>query len=158
MIRSARFLGTATALLALAGMGVSAYLTYTHYADRSVACAVVHGCQTVQQSEYAKLAGVPIALLGGLLYAGLLGSSAAWAVRGLWWWGLAAWFLALSGTAYSAYLTYLELEVIEAICFWCVTSAVLLAAALCSTSLGLPRVLRDADEALNGRPLVQDDV
>jgi uncharacterized membrane protein len=157
VIRSARMLGSATALIALAGMGVSAYLTYAHYADQSVACAVVHGCQTVQQSQYARLAGVPIALLGGLLYAGLLGSSAAWAVRGLWWWGLAAWFLALSGTAYSAYLTYLELEVIKAICVWCVTSAVLLAAALGSTSLGLPRILRDADEALNGRFLAQDD-
>ncbi len=157
MIRSARVLGTITAVIALAGLGVSAYLTYTHYADRSVACAVVHGCQTVQQSEYAKLAGVPIALLGGLLYAGLLTSSAAWAMRGLWWWGFGAWFLALAGTVYSAYLTYLEVEVIEAICFWCVTSAVLLAAALGSTSLGLPRVLRDADEALNGRLAAQED-
>lgn len=158
MIRSPRVLGFATAAIALAGIGVSGYLTYTHYADRSVACAVVHGCQTVQQSEYSKLAGVPIALLGGLLYVGLLSSSVGWALRGLWWWGLGAWFLALTGVAYSAYLTYLELEIIEAICVWCVASALLLVAALGSTSLGLPRVLRDADEALNGRFFAQEDV
>jgi len=147
---NARHLGTATAILAAAGIGVSGYLTYTHFADDSVACAVGHGCQTVQQSEYAKLAGIPVALLGALLYVALLGSAATWAARDLWWSGLGAWSLSLTGVGYSAYLTYLEVNVIEAICFWCVTSAVLLAIALGVTSAGLPHMLRDMEEKLGG--------
>ncbi len=157
MNASARYLGIATALVALAGIGVSGYLTYTHYADQTVACAVVHGCETVQNSKYAKMAGVPVALLGVLLYVGLLTSSAAWSLRGAWLLGLGAWFLALMGTGYSAYLTYLEMEVIEAICMWCVVSAVLLAVALALTSAGLPRVLRDMDDALNSRGLAPQE-
>jgi uncharacterized membrane protein len=37
-------------------------------------------------------------------------------------------FLALVGAGFSAYLTYLELAVIDAICQWCVASAVVMAA------------------------------
>ena len=68
--------------VALAGLGIATYLTVVHYSGGDPVCAVAHGCATVQQSDYAALAGVPVALLGVLGYLGLL---AALAVAGLVW-------------------------------------------------------------------------
>ena len=50
--------------VALAGLAIAAYLTVVHYAGGEPVCAVAHGCATVQQSDYAQLAGIPVALLG----------------------------------------------------------------------------------------------
>ena len=117
--------------LAAAGLGISGYLTYTHWADKVVACGGFGSCEVVQNSDYATLGPVPIALLGALMYAGLGGL----ALLTLWrraaevdWPILALWAGALAGTAYSAYLTYVELFVLEAICVWCVASAVIVTA------------------------------
>jgi uncharacterized membrane protein len=116
----------ALAILALAGMGVAAYLTYTHYSDTPVTCLVGHGCQTVQQSEYSTIAGVPVALLGGLAAAALLAialgrlSGLPLAVE---WASLAVVGLTTVFVAFAAYLTYIELFVLDAICIYCVTLA-----------------------------------
>ena len=47
---------------------IATYLTIVHYAGGEPVCAVAHGCATVQKSDYAQLAGVPVALLGVLGY------------------------------------------------------------------------------------------
>ena len=119
--------------LAAAGLGVSTYLTYTHWADQAIVCGGLGNCELVQNSEYATLGPVPIALLGALMYAGLGGL----AFITLWrrpsepdWPILAFWAGALAGTVYSAYLTYLELFVLEAICVYCVASAGLVTGSL----------------------------
>jgi uncharacterized membrane protein len=106
------------------GLGIAGYLTYVHYAGVSPACEIAHGCAKVQSSEWSELAGVPVALLGLLTYAGIL---AALFVRGE---GalLAAAALSLVGFGFSAYLTYREVFTIEAICIWCVGSAIVLTA------------------------------
>jgi uncharacterized membrane protein len=116
----------ALAVLAVAGMGVAAYLTYTHYSDTQVKCLVGHGCQTVQQSDYSTIAGVPVALLGGLAAATLLAitlgrlAGLALAVE---WASLATVGLTTLSVAFAAYLTYIELFVLDAICIYCVTLA-----------------------------------
>ena len=116
----------ALAVLAVAGMGVAAYLTYTHYADTPVSCLVGHECQTVQQSKYATMAGVPVALMGGLAAATLL-AIALGRISGLplavEWASLAAVGLTTVFVAFAAYLTYIELFVLDAICIYCVTLA-----------------------------------
>jgi len=112
--------------LAMAAMGVAAYLTYTHYAGKPVACLVGHECQTVQQSEYATMAGVPVALLGGLAAAALLAvalSRLAGLSLAVEWASLAALSLTTMSVAFAAYLTYVELFVLDAICTYCVTLA-----------------------------------
>ena len=106
------------------GLGVAGYLTVVHYDGGSPVCAIAHGCATVQQSEYASLAGVPVALLGVLGYAAILvglliDSEPA---------RLATAFLALAGAGFSAWLTYVEVFTLEAICSWCVASAVCMTA------------------------------
>jgi uncharacterized membrane protein len=132
--------------LSLAGLGISSYLSYTHWANATIACGGVGSCESVNHSKYATLAGVPVAFLGALSYVGLAASALVW----LWWrpaglpWPVMAyWGLALIGTLFSAYLTYVELFVLEAICIYCVASAgVLLASLIVSTAW----VVRQAQE------------
>jgi uncharacterized membrane protein len=120
------------ALLCLLGLGIAGYLTYVHYAGIEPVCTT-GGCEKVQASE---LAGVPVALLGLLGYAAI---AASLFVRGdLGRTATAA--LALAGFGFSAYLTYLEIYVIDAICQWCLASAVLMTLL---AAVAVARMLRD---------------
>jgi uncharacterized membrane protein len=87
-------------------------------------CNIAHGCHKVQTSQYAKLAGVPVAVLGLLGYVGILAGLVVPGENGR----MAAALLALIGFGFSMYLTYRELFTIDAICQWCVGSAVLMTA------------------------------
>ena len=96
----------------------------------SAVCGPVGDCNTVQQSEYARLFGIlPIGLLG---MAGYLAIGTAWLVNRLAEGRLAnlatisIWVLSALGTLFSIYLTFLEPFVIGATCAWCLTSAVLM--------------------------------
>ena len=118
-----------TALLGLMGMLISAYLwMFKHGYIGSLACGT-GSCATVQLSPYSKFLGVDVALLGFVAYAVLLGLAMlglqpAWQERreptrvGL--------ILSGGGVLFAAYLTWLELFVIHAICRWCVASAVII--------------------------------
>ena len=126
----ARLLQWVPVPLALAGMGISAYLSFVHFSGVPLYCEGAGGCHTVQSSEYATLMGVPVALLGFVLYTGIFAGSLIAARAPGWPAEVAPFFvfgLALSGVLYSAYLTWLELYRIYAICAWCVASASLLA-------------------------------
>ena len=119
-VGGARALRIASALVALAGLAIAAYLTAIHYADAAPVCAVAHGCATVQQSDYAELAVVPVALLGLGGYIAILVSL----VRDGEAWRTATAFLALAGFGFSVWLTYVEVVKLDAICIWCVGSAI----------------------------------
>jgi uncharacterized membrane protein len=115
-----RALRLASAAVAVVGLGIAGYLTAVHYGGGEPVCGIAHGCATVQQSEYAELAGVPVALLGVLGYAGILltllrDDDVARAATAL---------LSLVGLGFSGWLTYVEVAKLEAICIWCVGSAV----------------------------------
>lgn len=114
----------ATGLLALVGVGIAGYLTYVHYAGLQPFCvAGGGGCEKVQSSRYADLAGVPVAVLGLVGYVLILASLALPEEPGK----TAAALLSLVGAGFSGYLTYAELFKIHAICQWCVASAVVMA-------------------------------
>ncbi len=123
---SDRGLRVAGALVALAGLGVAAYLTWAHYADESVICFSGGGCETVQQSSYSEIAGVPVAALGVAAYATILALIAWDTPAGR----LGAAAIALVGLLFSIYLLVLQLFVIDAICVWCVANDVVIAPAL----------------------------
>lgn len=110
--------------LGVLGAGVAAYLTYVHYAGIKPVCSLGGGCEKVQASTYAKLAGVPVALLGLLSYLAVLGLLAARRRDELA--RLLALAITLVGFGFSAYLTYRELFTIDAVCQWCVSSAVIM--------------------------------
>jgi uncharacterized membrane protein len=123
---SDRTLRLATAIVAVAGIAVAAYLSWAHYADSAVVCVAGGGCETVQESDYAAIAGVPVAVLGLIAYAVIL-ALIAWdapAAR------LSAAMIALMGLLFSAYLLVLQLFVIDAICVWCVANDVVIAPVL----------------------------
>jgi uncharacterized membrane protein len=111
-------------VLAVVGMGIAGYLTYLRYAGGSPYCLASGGggCEQVQESEYASLAGIPVAALGLFAYAALLitallpGPTVAAAGAGV----------ALAGVVFSAWLLYAQLVLIEAICQWCVASDVVM--------------------------------
>ena len=69
-------LRAASIVVAVIGLGIASYLTIVHYAGDTPVCAIAHGCATVQKSDYAKLAGIPVALLGVIGYVGILASLA----------------------------------------------------------------------------------
>jgi len=109
----------AIAVLAVAGAGIASYLLYERYTGGRIACPN-SGCETVQHSRYAKVAGIPVALGGLVGYVGLLaaaltrGEAARAAGLGV----------ALVAVAFSAYLLVIQLAVINALCVWCVGSDV----------------------------------
>ena len=114
---------TAAAAIATIGLGIATYLTIVHYAGGEPVCAVAHGCATVQKSDYAQIAGAPVALLGVLGYLTILASL----VRDTEATRTAAAFLSIGGLAFSGWLSYVEVFELDAICIWCVGSAICMA-------------------------------
>jgi uncharacterized membrane protein len=123
---SDRTLRLVAALVALAGILVAGYLTRAHYGDGSLVCPVGGGCETVQESEYAELAGIPVALLGLIAYAILL-ALILWDAPLA---RLGAAALALTGLLFSGFLLFVQAFVIEAFCVWCLANDVVIAPAL----------------------------
>ena len=109
--------------LAAFGIGVAAYIAITQADGGAPAClAGGEGCETISRSSHSELAGISVAVIGILGYVLLL---VAALLRGD---GarMGGFALALTGFGFSVYLTYLELFVIDAVCQWCVLSALLL--------------------------------
>jgi uncharacterized membrane protein len=110
-------------VLSVIGLGVATYLTIIHYAGINPACTAGQSCIKVQTSQWSKVAGIPVALLGLI---GYIGITASLLVPDREESRLATLGLTLIGFAFSAYLTYRELFSIHAICEWCASSAVIL--------------------------------
>ena len=132
-------LRAAIASLALVGIGIAAYLTVVHYTHTSPICTS-DGCEKVQHSSYAKLAGVPVALLGLVAYVAILGTALVRGVGA----ALAGVVLALSGAAFSGYLLWAQLERIHAICQWCLGNDVVVGIVACAC---VARLLTEPDDA-----------
>ncbi len=106
------------AIVALAGVAVAGYLTYVHYRPAALICTAGGGCETVQESSYAELIGIPVALLGLLGYVAVL-VLVAWdseLARTL------AAAVALTAVGFVVYLITLQAFVIDAWCVWCLVN------------------------------------
>jgi uncharacterized membrane protein len=103
--------------LALLGASLSSYLLYVRWAGATLTCST-GGCETVQASSYSTVIGVPVALLGLAAYATIFVCSLFQneVVRA------AAFSTALAGVAFAAYLLYVQLAAIDAVCEWCLAS------------------------------------
>ena len=128
-------------LLAILGVAIAAYLTIIHY-DRGALVCGLGDCQTVQNSKYAEIVGIPVALLGLGMYLSVVGLGVLRRLRPerLPLLTMTAFTLVLAGAFYAAYLTYLEVAVIHAMCEWCVTSALLTVGILLAEGIGIWRV------------------
>jgi uncharacterized membrane protein len=121
----------AMALLCLAGLFVALYLYLYKIGKIGTLICGTGGCETVQLSPYSRFLGVEVSLIGVIGYAGmlllsLLALQPRYAGRS--WPANLLLLLAAGSVAFAAYLTYLELFVIHAICRWCVVSAVIVTA------------------------------
>jgi uncharacterized membrane protein len=120
----------AIALLALVGCFIALYL-WLHALGYggAIKCGASGGCEIVQTSRWAVFLGLPVALYGLVGYFTVLVVAvaalrpAALPQRG---WNTLLAALSSGGVLFTAYLTYLELFVIQAICRWCVGSAVII--------------------------------
>jgi uncharacterized membrane protein len=123
---SDRALRLGAGAVALAGIAVAGYLTWAHFADEPIVCVAGGGCEAVQESEYAEIAGIPVALLGLVAYstvAGLIAWDAPYARLG-------AATISLVGLLFSIYLLAVQLFVIDAVCVWCLANDVVIAPTL----------------------------
>ncbi len=145
MMRSERRLRTAIAVLSILGVAIAVYLTIVDFLGETPPCVAGGGCATVANSPYSHLLGVPVSLYGVVGYLAILASALVAGDRGR----IAGFGLALAGFGFSLYLTYLELFVIEAICQWCVASAVVMTVllALCTMRALADDETLDRDEA-----------
>ncbi len=127
-------------VLALGALAIALYLGITKLSGGTPSCGVLHGCDTVSQSEYASILGVPTGLFGVAASAVTLLGSLLWWLRqdrrGL----LVAYLVGLVSLPFLAWLTYLEVFVIDAICVWCVSYAILVTVGwLAATSVQMRR-------------------
>jgi len=114
-------------LLALVGLGIATYLAYVEITPGEPICGPIGECNLVQSSPYARILGIPVAVLGVLQYLAIgvlwvgqryaAGRLATLSVLGL-------LGLTLFRTLFSIYLPCLEIFVVRAICTWCLGSAV----------------------------------
>jgi uncharacterized membrane protein len=121
------------AALALVGIFISLYLTLYKLGIIGELSCTIGSCETVNASRWSRFLGLPVAAWGLLFYLdvfliALAGTSARFEYEPVISYVLAG--EAAVGVLFSAWLTYLELGVIHAICIWCVTSAVIVTAIL----------------------------
>lgn len=112
----------AITLLAVLGVGLTAYLTYVDTAgSKSAFCAAGGGCDIVRESIYAKLFGMPVSIVGMAGYLAILVTSLLPIKSPLK--PLAIFLMAITGFSFSMHLVYVQFFVLHAICPWCMSSA-----------------------------------
>jgi len=133
-----------SAVLCGLGIVVSGYLASKRLTGGSLACTRWAQCDVVNNSLYSKFLGIPVSFIGLVAYLMLL----ALAVAALRTDGrvqrqmlLLSLLFSICGVGFSIYLTYIEVYVIEALCSWCVASAIIIALL---AILGVVNVLRSA--------------
>jgi uncharacterized membrane protein len=116
------------AALALAGIFISIYLTLYKLGVIGELSCTLGSCETVNTSRWSVFLGLPVAAWGLFFYLDVFGVALVGTTPRLENEPLISTVLvaeAAIGVIFSAWLTYLELAVIHAICIWCVTSAVI---------------------------------
>jgi uncharacterized membrane protein len=139
------------ALVALAGLFVAVYLSLYKLGYIGTLACSVGSCETVQLSKWAALFGVPVAVWGVLFYVAVLAVAIAGLTAALADSLRVSRLLAVMtgfGVLFSAWLTWLELFVIHAICTYCVISAVLVTILFIISLIDLREVKAMEDDAL----------
>ena len=123
-------------VLACAGLFVAGYLSMAHWMGANVACGIGDGCDTIANSQYARIPfnfkkeGIPVAIFGMLAYAVLVALILTRSIK-----GDASGKLSAAGTIFSGLgfvlsmaLMFVSFGVIGATCTWCVASAIIMTA------------------------------
>jgi uncharacterized membrane protein len=116
------------AALALAGIFISLYLTLYKLGIIGELSCSIGSCETVNTSRWSRFLGLPVAAWGLLFYLDVFAVATLSTFprfedeRAF---SIVLVAQSIVGVLFSAWLTYIELGVIHAICIWCVTSAVI---------------------------------
>jgi uncharacterized membrane protein len=127
------------------GFVVSIYLAWLKFTNRYALCGPIGDCESVNTSPYSEIMGIPIALLGVgaygliLILIGLERRDSTWSEISTY----VIFGISLVGTLYSAYLTFIEIAILRAICPYCVVSAIAMTGLLI---LSILRLVRGPDE------------
>lgn len=126
-------------VFAVVGLVLAGYLAVVELSQQSAVCGPIGDCNLVHQSPYARIAGIPVGLVGVAGYLTILG---AWMLNHIRDWQIARQLLVgfvLVGTLVSLYLTFLEPFVIGATCLWCLLSAITMTTLLWLVALPVDR-------------------
>jgi uncharacterized membrane protein len=111
--------------LALIGIADALYVAHGNYSGQPLWCPVIDGCNTVVNSPYSRIFGVPMSYFGFIYYLYMFALAARLAFdplsRGL---RFRAILYAGMGAATSMYFMYLQLGFIREMCSYCLISAV----------------------------------
>lgn len=119
----APWLPIAMLVVSLLGFADASWLSVKHYTNGVIPCSMTQGCETVTNSVYSTIAGIPVALLGSIYYAVVFllvfasmetGSRTLLRYAGL---------LTIAGLLASAWFVFAQIVLIKAICQWCMASA-----------------------------------
>ena len=143
-----RWAVASTFLLSLIGLGISTYLTITHFRPMLLVCSSTGtiDCGAVTTSAQSYFLGIPVAMLGlaNFVVMSALNSPWGWRARS-YWIHVARLVLAIAGMVFVLWLLSAELLIIDHICLWCtgvhvVTFALLIVLSrVCPTQLGWSR-------------------
>ncbi|HEX4898332.1 MAG TPA: vitamin K epoxide reductase family protein [Candidatus Limnocylindrales bacterium] len=113
--------GLILAVLDVIGLAIALYLSVVELGGGVPACGPLKGCETVAQSEYAWINGIPVAVYGVGLSLILLTLAVTWWRTNLYGLLLAHYGLSLAGVIFEIYFIYIQIAVIRAVCVWCTT-------------------------------------
>jgi uncharacterized membrane protein len=112
--------------LAIIGLLVSVYMTIYKITSNDSMCIGSKDCSVVNQSRYAEIYGIPVAVFGILGYAAILAvlllerNPGFFKQNGT----MLLFGLSLTGFLFTLYLIFLEIAIIKAYCPFCITSQV----------------------------------
>jgi len=126
------------------GLVDSIYLGYVKLTHQEVYCGGSGACESVNNSPYAEINGIPIAYLGVFAYIVILVLILMESRGGFWgeYSPIVVFGMTLAGFLYSVYLTYIEIYVLHAICPYCVVSAIVMLVLFIVSSVRLIITLR----------------
>jgi len=143
--RTDRLLRNLVRFFVLPGLAAATYLTYTKLADIEPVCAT-GGCAVIATSRWSEIFGIPVTLIGMITYVLIFSSTFIRGDNGK----LMGAFFATIGAAFSIWLQYQALFVLEHVCQWCLVSAIcmnVLAVITITRVVRLPKFEDDADGA-----------
>lgn len=110
-------------IVAAIGFIDASYLTVEHFQGGGVTCSVIEGCDTVLKSKWSSIGPIPTALLGAGYYLVMLVAGIVYMDRKRFDIMRAAGYFSIAGLVASAVLFYIQWQIIQAFCQYCLLSA-----------------------------------
>jgi len=121
--KSIKKLAITMAVISFLGFVDSAYLTVSRFQGNSLPCTLTHACDTVTRSEYSTILGIPVVVMGVVYYLTIFfGAYFYLEYRSRKYFRITA-ALTVFGFVFSAWFVYVQLGILEAICQYCMLSA-----------------------------------